>query len=98
MQQGARIWKAYTHWHIHCQLEKRSRLGPGRSGPGPGLRNCQWSECTITFVRVCAVSEVIRSLNMKTCIRSVCTLPAMAIDPIEEAADDLIVESGSDCE
>ena len=56
----------------------------------------QWSEFTITFV--CAVGEVTRSLNMKTCICSVCTLPAMAIDPIEEAADDLIVEDGSDYE
>ena len=53
----------------------------GRSG----LRN--WSECTITFV--CAASEVIR--NLKTGI-----LPAMTLDPIDEAADDLIVEDDSD--
>ena len=53
----------------------------GRSG----LRN--WSECTETFV--CAASEVIR--NLKTGI-----LPAMTIDPIDEAADDLIVEDDSD--
>jgi hypothetical protein len=29
-------------------------------------------------------------------VHVLCTLPAMAIDPIEEAADDLIVEDGSD--
>ncbi len=50
------------------------------------IRN--WCECTITCLRP-AVGEVIR--NMKTCMCcAVCTLPAMAIDPIEEAAEDLI--------
>jgi hypothetical protein len=29
-------------------------------------------------------------------VHVLCTLPAMAIDPIEEAADDLIAEDGSD--
>ncbi len=67
--------------HIHCP--KRNRLGPERA---PRLVRVHYNG-SITFV--CAASEVIR--NLKTGI-----LPAMTIDPIDEAADDLIVEDDSD--
>jgi hypothetical protein len=55
----------------------------GRSG----LRN--WSECTQAIIFVCAVS--LRSNSECEDVHLLCTLPSMAIVPIEEAADILIV-------
>ena len=97
---GARARRCYTISLLVSQASRspsaqqsdvgsRTRTFNVQSGTGlgrSGLRN--WSECTITFV--CAASEVIRNY-LKTGI-----LPAMTIDPIDEAADDLIVEDDSD--
>ena len=97
---GARARRCYTislliSCHKPADLHRRSRamftrtftVQSGTALGRSGLRN--WSECTITFV--CAASEVIRVPEFGDG-----HLPTLTIDPIDEAANDLIVEDDSD--
>ena len=70
-----------AYTHLHCP--KRNRLGPELA---PKLVRVHYD------LRLCRK----RSNPEYEDVYLLCTLPAMAIDPIEEAADDLIVKDGSD--
>ena len=76
------IGAAERCWKAYAPFTVQSGTALGRSG----IRN--WSECTITFVAV-------RRKRSNPDFEDV-HLAAMTIDPIDEAADDLIVEDDSD--